>query len=312
MQKKGYVLPFILDQGAVRGRLIRLGTEFSDLTDKHNYPPCVNRILGELLVVGSALITDLKTHGKMTLQITNGAIIKMIVAEITSDGHMRGCARFDEAALDAFLVNNPKAPFDQLFAGGQFVFTVSFDDSSERQQAIVELNGATLAECIEHYFKQSDQVHTSLVMFSNEYTVMYEAENVTQFRPYKVGAIMLQQMPGSDPMGDPEGGQTQQADDWVTYTTLLSTLKEDEMLSPALSPEIVLHRLFHEHQPMVFAPKGLIAQCSCSKARLQEVIATFDAAAVEEMLVDGVLEAGCQFCGTVYTFTKDELNLNNI
>jgi len=50
----------------------------------------------------------------------------------------------------------------RLLGAGHLAFTVDQGEHTDRYQGIVELQGATLAECAPHYFRQSEQVEAGL------------------------------------------------------------------------------------------------------------------------------------------------------
>ena len=45
---------------------------------------------------------------------------------------------------------------------GYIAFTVDQGEDTERYQGIVELAGSTLAECAQHYFRQSEQLQAGI------------------------------------------------------------------------------------------------------------------------------------------------------
>lgn len=321
-QGRGYVFPFMLDHGIARGRLVRLGEEFFEATDHHGYPHCVNVTLGELLAFGASLVADLKTQGILTLQITQGRQIPMIVAEVSSEGDIRGCANFDADQLNHFLKDHPHPTFKDLFDGGQFVLTTRFIHTNEMHQAIIEINGDTLADVMGHYFDQSAQIPTEILIFSNFKATLENSpqidSNVVDLATkqsfnranFSIAAVLLQKMPLSMIQQEniTKDELAHQADDyWTTYHTLLQTLTEKEALSGTLTPDMLLHRLFHQHHITVFPTKPIHFQCSCSKGRLETVLKTFDETALDDMVIDGIIEAGCQFCGAIYRFSKADI-----
>ena len=70
---------------------------------------------------------------------------------------MRGYAQFDADAAGR-RHGGDRASVPRLLGAGYLAFTVDQGEHTERYQGIVELTGATLAECVHHYFRQSEQV----------------------------------------------------------------------------------------------------------------------------------------------------------
>ena len=90
----------------------------------------------------------------------------MMVADVTTAGAVRGYAQFDEAAGSAPSVARgdgaAAARCRGSWARAISRFTVDQGEHTERYQGIVELQGATLADCVHHYFRQSEQVEAGL------------------------------------------------------------------------------------------------------------------------------------------------------
>ena len=93
------VHPFTLMGGRFRGRLVRKDRTVSEILANHGYPRVVARMLGETLTVSALLATALKFDGVFTLQTKGDGPISMLVADLTSDGDVRGYAGYDEEQL---------------------------------------------------------------------------------------------------------------------------------------------------------------------------------------------------------------------
>jgi len=299
IELKGCIVPFVLDNAMVRGRLVRLGASLSDIMEKHQYPPIINKYIGEMLALGAALIMDMKSSGAITLQITNGSVIRMIVANVKSNGDVRACATWNDEALFALLENTPAPSIAQLFAGGNLIFTVSLDHQAESYQAIVALNGITLADCMHHYFRQSDQVPTALFVFTDVANLLCLDGN------YLAGALLLQRTP-IDHSKYREIIEKEE-DDWFTDVSLLATIKPHELLSSEILPETLLHRLFHERDLEISQHKAIQAHCQCSRQGIGAVLVNFSPSDLDATFIDGKIDVLCEFCSENYRFTEDEI-----
>ena len=122
---------------------------------KHAYPEPVARLLAEMLTVAAALASALKYEGVFTLQTKSEGAVRLMVVDVTSAGAMRGYAQFDADAVAALPAD---ASLPRLLGGGYLAFTVDQGEDTDRYQGIVELTGADLVECVQHYFRQSEQL----------------------------------------------------------------------------------------------------------------------------------------------------------
>lgn len=291
----GHVTAFLLDEGLARGRIVRLGTLCQQLKDQHQYPDCVNQVLLEMIALGAMLIGDLKAFGKIILQITNGALINLAVIEITTEGKVRACAKFQE---EYFNTTAQTVSFKKLFEGGQFVVSTRFDDSQEIHQAIVEITGETLADSISHYFLQSVQIPNFL-------TVAFDAELFNNLDAYyPVGALMIQKMPSYDLK---DSFTREEEENIFEEIQLLSrTLKTEELQLKELSDEKLLFRLFHEHSLKCYPSKGLYLCCSCSVEKIIELLQSFPEEELKSMKQQkDACEFVCEFCSHVYRPFED-------
>jgi molecular chaperone Hsp33 len=154
------VQPFQIEPFALRGRLVRLGPALDTILTQHAYPAPVATMLGEAITLAVALAGALKYEGVFTLQTKGDGPIKMMVADVTTAGAMRGYAQFDAARLDAGPAT--LGPVPRLLGAGYLALTVDQGEHTERYQGIVELQGSMLAQCVHHYFRQSEQVGAAL------------------------------------------------------------------------------------------------------------------------------------------------------
>jgi molecular chaperone Hsp33 len=286
------VQPFQIDPFALRGRLVRLGSTVDRILSQHDYPEPVAAILGEAITLAVVLAGALKYDGIFTLQTKSDGPVRLIVADVTTEGAVRGYAQYDRERLDgeplARSGSSPSVP--DLIGKGYIAFTVDQGEHTERYQGIVELIGGTLAECAQHYFRQSEQIQAGIKL-----SVARSGHDGA----WRAGGLMLQRVP-------PEGGYTVIADDvedgWRRAMVLMSSATPSELVDPALSPHRLLFRLFHDEGVRVFATHPIEARCRCSSERIGRILRSFPADDIEEMRKDEVISVTCEFCNTRYEF----------
>src|SRR5665213_3799728 len=93
------VQPFQIDSFELRGRLVRLGPLIDEILTRHAYPEPVAAILGEAIALAAALARALKYEGVFTLQTKGDGPIGMMVADVTTQGAVRGYAQVNEEKL---------------------------------------------------------------------------------------------------------------------------------------------------------------------------------------------------------------------
>ena len=285
--------PFQLEQSALRGRLVRLGDLVDRVLTRHDYPEPVSRLLGELFVLAATLAGGLKFQGTFSLQVRSAGPVSLMIADCTNDGAMRGYARFDPAQV----AEAPQASVRDLLGDGQLVLTVDQSEHGQAYQGIVELTGETLTECMQAYFRQSEQLKTGLKIAVDQVEERSE-------RRWRAGGIMVQRL--AEQVAD--GHEAQMEEDWRRTMLLLGSATEGELVDPHLAPERLLLRLFHEEGVRVFQPLGLCFRCRCSRQRVEVMLRRFPPDDLEDMKqADGQLVVTCEFCNSAFRFGEAEL-----
>src|SRR5947208_8530031 len=197
------VQPFRLDPFALRGHLVRLGPTVDRILSQHAYPDPVAAILGEAITLAIVLAGALKYDGIFTLQTKSDGPVRLIVADVSTEGAVRGYAQYDRERLAGVPAQgagrSPSVP--ELIGRGYIAFTVDQGEHTERYQGIVELIGATLAECAQHYFRQSEQIQAGIKL-----SAARSGPPGPNGHAWRAGGLMLQRVP-------PEGGHRVIADD---------------------------------------------------------------------------------------------------
>ena len=284
-----YVQPFQIEAVGVRGRLVRLGPSVDAAMARHSYPPAVATMLAETLALTAVLASGLKYDGVFTLQIHGDGPVGLMVADLTSDGAMRAYARFDARRMEA-AGPGPEAPVPKLLGAGHMAFTVDQGPDTERYQGITSLEGSTLTECAHTYFRQSEQLDTAIVLCTSDM--------VTPQCERRAAALMIQRLPPSG-LINPEA-----EDDWRRAVILMSSVSVAELLEPALGPEILLYRLFHEDGVRVYRQRPLHHHCRCSRTRVERTLMAFPRTEIEEMAEDGIIRVTCEFCKEEYVLDE--------
>lgn len=297
------IQPFQLEVSDLRGREVRVGKVIDDVLVPHGYPNPVAHLVAETMTLAMLLSSMLKYDGIFTLQAQGDGPVSMLVADMTSDGEVRGCASFDEERLQhareqlSALKAEETAQnhLAQYLGKGHIAFTVDQGGSHERYQGIVELKGSSLIDCVQHYFNQSEQIGTGIKMAVGE-----------RDGKWRAGAIMLQHMPEDDKNSEAGSGNIRE-DDWRRAMILLDTCTEDELLDPELEANTLLTRLFHEEGVRVFDTLSVEKGCRCDSERVKNVLFTMPPEDLEHIAQDGVIEMKCQFCSTGYEFKLESI-----
>ena len=284
--------PYMVHGTDISGRLVRLGAAVNGIATVHPYPAPIAALLSEAAALAAAMASSLKFEGKLILQTQSDGPVSMLVADVTTDGALRGYAQFDAAAYDALSMHD----FRSLMGKGYIAFTVDQGQYTERYQGIVDLSGASLAECLEHYFHQSDQVDM----------IVRVAADRDAAGAWRAGAILAQRLPEIGGEGElVDGAAAREA--WDRALAFVNSVRPDELTDAHLPAQALLYRLFHEDGVRVADTQALRHDCQCSEDRLKTVLLSLSPEEMADCFVDGVVSSTCEFCNTTYTFTPEDL-----
>jgi molecular chaperone Hsp33 len=290
------VQPFEIEPHGVRGRLVRLGTLLDTILKRHDYPPTVCTMLGQAIALAVALSSALKYDGIFTLQTKGDGPIRLLVADVTSLGAVRGYAQYDAEKLARAVAEGAGADsVPRLLGAGYLAFTVDQGEDTERYQGIVALEGPTLAQCVHHYFRQSEQIATGI-------KVAVEQRDDGRWRG---GALMVQRLPFEERQVL-DADRDAIDDHWRRSLMLMGSSTSAELTAPALDPNTLLYRLFHEDGVRVFRRHSVRAECRCSRARIERVLRSLpedDRSSLGD--ADGTVTVTCEFCNGTYRFDAE-------
>ncbi len=277
---------FIFDDSDIRGEIVTLRESFQQAIEHQTLTPQQKRLLGEFFVAVTLLSETLKFDGILTLQARGDGPIPLIMAETTHDGHLRGIVKASgDAALRLEAMDVDTSNLKEIIGNG--VLTLTMDPKKgERYQGIVPLEGNSLAECLTSYFMQSEQLPTRFWIFSDTETA---------------GGILLQGLPAQK-VTDAETRQ----DQWQTVVQLADTVTQGELYE--LDHDVVLYRLFNEMNCRLFAGREIIFQCSCTRERSANALASLGKGEAFQLLNERkVIQVDCQFCGRFYSFNESDI-----
>jgi len=278
---------FMFDDATVRGELVELHASWQQVLKHHHYPLPVRNLLGELTSAAALLCANLKFSGSMIMQIHGDGAVKLLVVECNNHLQIRAMAKL----VDDVIISDDTSLNELINAGGKGRFIITLDpaDRSAGQQpyqGIVPIEGTTIAEIIENYMRQSEQLDTRLWLACDG--------QVSR-------GMLLQRLPFfGGTMAHPEGEQSAQ-EAWQRAVILGQTLKTEELLSTDCA--ILMHRLFWEETLRVFDPQKVTFQCSCSREKVSNMLVMLGKEEVTEALTSlGKLDINCDFCGKPYSF----------
>lgn len=288
----------------MRGRMVRLGPALESILGARGLPVAAEAMLAEAVTLAALLASGFKYKGVFTLQTQGDGPVGLMVADVTSEGALRGYARVDSERIAKVQAQTPAAPVPRLLGAGNLSFTLDQGPATERYQGIVALEGGRLSECVQTYFRQSEQLETAIVVAEN-----CSARGAPGNSPRRAAALMVQRLPPDyPPAGEAPSPAAERAEDnWRRVVALASSVTAAELLDDRLQPTDVLARLFHEDGVRAYRSRKLRHACRCSQAKVERTLRSFPRAEVEDFIVDGMVDVTCEFCGIHYRFDMPAL-----
>ncbi|WP_019591022.1 Hsp33 family molecular chaperone HslO [Thioalkalivibrio sp. ALE20] len=266
---------FMLENTGVRGEWVHLDRAWQAVLERHPYPPVVRDLLGQACAAVTLVAATLKFKGSLILQVTGSGPLHMLVAQADGQGHLRGVARYHETppedgTLDAILGEDARV-----------MMTLDPGDGGERYQGVVELRGQTLADALDGYFEQSEQLPTRVWLAADG---------------QRAAGMLLQGLP--DDSGQP---LSRDSEDWNRATTLAETTTAAELLQ--LDAGSLLGRLFAEERVRLFDGSPVEFHCHCSRERVATTLQSLGVDEIRSILAEqGRIEVTCEFCNAQYVF----------
>ncbi len=279
MPDRDLIRRFFFEHSPVRGHIVHLDSTWAAMCEHHEYPPPIRALLGEAAAATTLIASTRKFDGTLTLQLQGPGPMHLLVAQCSHGFAVRGVARWNSAVNEG--------PLSEMAGEGRLTVTVETADQAARYQGVVPLAAGRLAECLEAYFRDSEQLPTRIWLAAT---------------PTRAAGLLLQRLPGSGPttvMATRE--EENPGDSWQRIEHLAGTLERDELLE--LPHGEVLRRLFHEEDVRVFEPAPVYFQCRCSRERVIELLRALGRTEIRGIVAErGSVEARCEFCNRAYQF----------
>lgn len=279
MQSADSLIRYTFANAPVRGELVQLEKSYQRLVEGHDYPEFVRDLLGQLMAVTSLLSATLKFEGHINLQLQGNGALNFATVNGSQQQELRGVARLTRDLTED--------SFAELVGDKAYLMITLSPDDGERYQGVVEVKptDSGLAAAVERYFTQSEQLRTRVWLHAN-------AE--------RVGGMLLQALPGQ-PETDEAATRS-----FSHLATLTDTITADELTQ--LEANVILHRLYHEDDVIVYEPMAVRFFCGCSHERSMSALYSVPLAELKDIIQsDGEIRLTCDYCLNDYVYDESDL-----
>lgn len=278
MANNDALIRFIFDNIPIRGEYIHLDDSFQTIIQQHAYPPPISRLLGEALAVAGLLSASIKFNGRLTVQFQGKGKLKFLLAQCNNQLQMRGLVKWEGELSYGELMD--------AFNDGVLVIMLDSNNQKNRYQGIVSWRGNSLAESIEGYFKESEQLATKLWLSVSDKSAV---------------GLLLQAMPGASDA--PAFENEIIGSHWSRMTGLAEQMQLDDLLT--LDYAKLLTQLYPEDPIRVFPAMPVMFHCTCTRKRGEDAIYVLGKEEAEAELKDKqTIIVTCDFCNKEYVFDR--------
>ncbi|MDD7403233.1 MAG: Hsp33 family molecular chaperone HslO [Butyribacter sp.] len=252
----------------------------------HNTSPVATAALGRLLTAGSMMGSMMKGDNDiLTLQIQCGGPIGGLTVTSDSKANVKGYVKQPMVLLPP----NAKGKLDVAGALGPGFLNVIRDiGMKEPYNGQTHLVSGEIAEDLTYYYATSEQVPSSVGL-----GVLLDKENHVR----QAGGFIIQVMPYA------EESVISAVEKSLEHIHSVTDLMEQGM-----TPEDMIQFIMGDLDVEILERIPTQYSCNCSKERVAKAVASVGKKDLQEMIADGeTIEVNCDFCGSHYYFTTEEL-----
>lgn len=289
MKTTDYLVKSISKDGKFRAYAVNATQLVERAHEIHDTWSASSAALGRALV-GTVLLATagLEEGAGMTVKIQGNGPVGYIVADGTANGTVKGYMGNPHVNLPA----NSKGKIDVAAAvGKQGTLSVTKMAPGDKTPYTGEVNlvSGELGDDFTYYLAQSEQIPSAVGL-----SVFVNTDDSIEV----AGGFMVQVLPGA-------------SDEAISR--LEKTIKGmplvSEMLRDGDTPEDILRRMFGDDLK-ILDRMPVRYHCDCSKQRFAHALESLSEKDLKQLIdEDHHAEAVCQFCGTKYEFTEEELQL---
>jgi len=253
----------------------------------HKTLPVGTAALGRALSGCSMMGNALKGQGaSLTLQFKGGGPLGTVLTISDPEGNVRGYVTNPQ--VDLPLREDGKLNVGAA-VGCEGTITVIKDlHMKEPYVGTIDLLGGEIAEDIASYFVESEQIPTACGL-----GVLVDRDQSVK----AAGGYLIQLLPGAteDTICKVEGGI-------MAAPSVSAMLAEDD------DPEHMLRRVMSDFDLKILETTPVEYRCYCSRERVERALISLGHEELEGILREqGQCELSCQFCDTLYNFSKEDL-----
>ncbi|MGT2926565.1 Hsp33 family molecular chaperone HslO [Streptococcus cuniculipharyngis] len=253
--------------------------------EKHQTQASSTVALGRTLIANQILAANQKGDSKVTVKVIGDSSFGHIISVANSKGEVKGYIQ--NKGVDIKKTATGEVLVGPFMGNGHFVTIVDYGTGNPYTSTTPLISGE-IGEDLAYYLTESEQTPSAVGL-----NVLLDKEDKVQV----AGGFMLQVLPGA-----PEHEITRYEERIQKMPAISSLLASEDHISA------LLDAIYGEDDYKLLDESPLSFHCDCSKERFEQALITLPKTDLSEMKEeDQGAEINCQFCGTTYYFTENDL-----
>ncbi len=289
-QDRDYMVIAVAEREPVRVYALKSTNTVKRAQMIHGLTPILAALTGRV-ISGALLLSSMIKHAsnqKLVLKLETEGPIKSIVAEVDGFGNAR-CMVNTQPVENLIKEIDGKRKFDisGIVGSGRLVVIKDLG-MKDPYIGVVPLISGEIAEDIAYYLWKSEQIPSAVAL-----GVLVGEEGTVK----QAGGYLVQPLGGASPEVVEEIERRVKNLPPVT-----------QMLEEGKRPEDIATTILEGMGPHLIGLKEVKYYCPCSKKIIEEIVASLSEKELSEIFEKhSKLEVSCNYCGKVYTFTKEEV-----
>lgn len=280
---ENYMVRALAKGCGVRGLACQTTGVVKEAAQRHHASPAGCTVLGYGLTGAALLGAMLKVQHQVAIKVEGDGLLRKLVAESDSYGHLRGYFSLREEVVHLADPSDVAA-----IIGQQGRLTVIKDlQLKELYEGVVPLQTGRLDADLTYYLMMSEQIPSFV-----EIDVQLDAQGDVR----AAGGVLIQLLPDGDLTA--LARMAERLDDLPPIGALLANGE---------TPQAILATLFGNEPYEVLEIGALDFRCRCSRERSRHALTLIGREELAKLLEEGEAVIDCHFCHERYVFDRDEL-----
>ncbi|MSU86731.1 Hsp33 family molecular chaperone HslO [Streptococcus dysgalactiae] len=279
------IIKSISQSGAFRAYVLDSTETVKLAQEKHNTLSSSTVALGRTLIANQILAANQKGDSKITVKVIGDSSFGHIISVADTKGHVKGYIQ--NTGVDIKKTATGEVLVGPFMGNGHFVTIIDYGTGNPYTSTTPLITGE-IGEDFAYYLTESEQTPSAVGL-----NVLLDENDKVKV----AGGFMLQVLPGASE--EEIARYEKRLQEMPAISQLLASENHVDALLDAIYGDEPYKRLSEE--PLSF-------QCDCSRERFEAALMTLPKADLQAMIdEDKGAEIVCQFCGTKYQFSENDL-----